>query len=134
MQSYNIALSIIKYKTLGFGVDGDQIFAKVQMFDSDNDTIINLFPPTSECKYSQPSNLMVTQKSNSVVGNKIDVLEPYIRTGIISAIQMGMHPSLRSIEQWEFDRYCANGHEPIAGYDWNAELYRAVLLAFPPTD
>jgi hypothetical protein len=126
-----MALSIIKYKTLGFGVDGDQIFAKVQIYDNDDDTIINLFPPTSKCKYYPPSNRMVTQKSNPVVTNKINVLSGIVRTGIISAIQMGMHPSLRSIEQWEFDRYCANGHEPIAEYDWNAELYRAVLLAFP---
>ena len=126
-----MALSIIKYKTLGFGVDGDQIFAKVQMFDSDNDTIINLFPPTSECKYNQPSSQMVTLKTNPVVSDKIDLLEPYTRTGIVAAIKMGMHPSLRSIEQWEFDRYCANGHEPISGYDWNGELYLAVLAAFP---
>ena len=43
------------------------------------------------------------------------------------ALAFGAYPDIRPIAQWEYDRFCASGKEPVDRYDWNGELYRLVV-------
>ena len=123
-------VSSINYKTVGFGEDITEgkrrIYAMVNINDSEHKVYLDVPETVTSINYMQPSELMVARRDETNSDAPI-ILPGYTRMGILFAIKSGISPDYRPFRQYELDRYFALGNEPVSGYNWNAELFRAVV-------
>lgn len=123
------------YKTLGFGEDSTEgnrrVYAKVMINNTEHTIDLNVPESVRKINYLQPSEFMVAPLNEDNSDAPI-ILPGFTRVGIIFAIKAGFSPDYRPYRQSELDRYFSLGNETVNGYNWNAELYRAVIEHMNP--